>query len=76
MISHFQWYIPGPMPSEGSYVRLISWKLTLSDQVLACSLPDAKLQLQMENDSCEQKVNQHMLAKSAAYFGAKMVINA
>ena len=32
--------------------------------------------LRGESDSCEQKVNKHLLADSSTYFGLKRVINA
>ena len=39
-------------------------------------LPYRETQTQEESDRCEQNVNTHLLADSAAYFGLKSVIDA
>ena len=58
------------------YALDVGRKWTLSKQLLAyCSLIE-KLRLGEESDRCEQNVNKHLLAESAAYFGLQMVINA
>ena len=58
------------------YVREVSRKPTLSEQILAYCSSYEKLSLGKESDSYEQKVNKYLLGNSAAYCGFKKVINA
>ena len=61
---------------DGPYALDVRRKRTLSDQILAYCSPIEKLRLGEESDRCEQNINKHLLAESAAYFDLQMVINA
>ena len=61
---------------DAPYALDVGRKSTLSEQLLANCSPNEKVLLGEESDRCEQNVNKHLLAESAAYFGLQMVINA
>ena len=61
---------------DAPYALDVGRKRSLSKLMLSYCSPIVKLRLREESDRCEQNVNKHLLADSAAYFGLKSVTDA